>query len=100
MPFIPPLVVNNCLISDFKAKASIFNIFFRIPMPPLENNNVIHNSYVYVTDTKIDSDKFNDNDITKLIRKLDTNKAHGHGNISIRLIKLCDSAIVKTLSVI
>ena len=36
----------------------------------------------------------------KIIRALDINKARGHDNISTCMIKICDSSIVKTLSII
>ena len=36
----------------------------------------------------------------KIIRSLNNNKAHGHDNISFRMIKICDEAIVKPLSII
>ena len=43
---------------------------------------------------------FSDNDILKIIRSLDINKAHDHDDISIRMVKICDDAISKLLSVI
>ena len=36
----------------------------------------------------------------KIIRTLNINKAHGHDDISIRMIKTWDSALVKPLSII
>ena len=35
-------------------------------------------------------------DIVKIIRSLDPNKAHGHDEITIRMIKICASPIAKT----
>ena len=43
---------------------------------------------------------FTDRDILKIIRSLNTNKAHGHDDISIRMIKICDKAILESLSII
>ena len=37
------------------------------------------------------------NDILKIIRNLDPNKAHGHDVISIRMVKICDDFICKPL---
>ena len=42
---------------------------------------------------------FSDNDILKIIRSLDINKAHGHDDISVRMVKICNDAIKKLLSV-
>ena len=38
--------------------------------------------------------------ILKIINALDIKKAHGHDDISIWMIKLCDKSIVKPLSMI
>lgn len=42
--------------------------------------------------------KLNDNDIIKVIRNLDMNKANGPDGITIQMITTCDSAIVKPLN--
>ena len=39
-------------------------------------------------------------DIVKIIRSLDQNKAHGHDEISIRMAKLCASSISKLFQLI
>ena len=69
IPVIPPLLINNELISDFNSKLSSLQF---------ENND----------------------DIIKIIRSLDTSAAHGHDDISIRMLKICDLAIRKTLPII
>ena len=38
---------------------------------------------------------FTEDDILKVLRKLDPDKAHGHDEISIRMIQICDKAICK-----
>ena len=38
--------------------------------------------------------------VLNLIRSLDINKSHGFDQISIRMLKICDSSIVKPLSII
>ena len=43
---------------------------------------------------------FSDNDILKMITTLDIHKTHGHNNISARMVKTCDDAIKKPLSII
>ena len=43
---------------------------------------------------------FNDESILKIIRALDVNKAHGHDDMSIRMIKLCDKSIIPAISLI
>ena len=39
-------------------------------------------------------------DILTIIRKLNVNKAHGHDDISIRMLIICDSVITEPLSII
>ena len=36
----------------------------------------------------------------KILRSLDINKAHGHDDISVRMVKICDDTIQKPLSII
>ena len=43
---------------------------------------------------------FSDDDILKIIRSLNINKAHCHDDISVRMVKICDNAIMKSLSII
>ena len=43
---------------------------------------------------------FSAEDIGKIIRSLDPNKAHGHDNLSIRMLKLCGDAICEPLQLI
>ena len=44
--------------------------------------------------------EFSTNDILKIIRYLNPNKAHGHNIISIRMLKICDKSICKPLGII
>ena len=50
-----------------------------------------------MTNAKICSIKFENKDIINVIKALDPCKAHGYDDISIRMLKICDSAIVKPL---
>ena len=53
-----------------------------------------------MTDNRLSSVSFSQNDIAKIIQNLDPNKAHGHDNISIRMLKICGSSIYKPLEMI
>ena len=64
------------------------------------NNSQIPNTVPYLLPERIDSIEITNNDIIKIIRTLNVNKALGHDNISIRMIKICDEALVKPLSLI
>ena len=53
-----------------------------------------------ITSASLSSISFNDQDILNVIHSLNINKAHGFNDLSIRLLKICDSSIVKPLSII
>ena len=44
--------------------------------------------------------KIEDEDIYRIIKTLDINKAHGYDEVKIRMLKLCGESIVKPLSII
>ena len=48
----------------------------------------------------ISTTTFTSDDITTLIQNLDPNKAHGHGMLSICMLKLCSKSISKPLDLI
>ena len=54
----------------------------------------------YLTNSRLSSVTFSQDDIAKIIRNVDSGKPHGHDNISIRMLKICGSAIYKTLAII
>ena len=54
----------------------------------------------YLTNSRLSSVTFSQDDIAKLIRNVDSGKPHGHDNISIRMLKICGSAIYEPLAII
>ena len=54
----------------------------------------------YTTEKRLDTLNFCSNNIEKIIQNLDRNKAHGHGTISICMIKICGKSICKPLQLI
>ena len=67
---------------------------------PLPNDSKLPENQTCITGTKISSFRIEDEKIYKIIRTLDISKAHGHDELSIRMLKLCDKSIVKPLSMI
>ena len=100
IPLIPPLVIKNQLITDFWEKATYFSLHFARQCTPIENDSSILAETNCLCDATILAVDFENQDILKIIRALDINKAHSHENISTRMIKICDSSIVKPLSII
>ena len=99
IPVIPPLLIDGKLVSDFKEKANRFNEFFSCQCTPLNNGSECPSQLILYINKRLSS-VFNGQDVIKIIRALNINKAHGHDDISIRMIKICESALVKTLSII
>ena len=94
IPLISPILVNNKLISNFKEKANHFNAFFACQCTPVSNDSALPNTTNSVSNVSL-SIQFKDQDILKIICTPNYNKVHGYDNISIRLLKICDSSIVK-----
>ena len=100
VPLIPPLLVDNKFVSEFSKKPNLFNDFFSSQCTPLSNNSVLPSNKHFLTDKRLTTIDFNKTDIIKIIRNLNVNKAHGHDNISIRMLKICDSAVTEPLSIL
>ena len=59
------------------------------------NNCKLTDKITYNSAARLTSIKFDSNDILKIIRSLNINKAHGHDDISVRMIKMCDGSLVQ-----
>ena len=76
-PLILPIIVNNKLISNFEEKANHFNDFFASQFTPISNHSALPNTKNFVTNVSLSSIQFKEQDILKIIRSLNYNKAHG-----------------------
>ena len=97
IPLIPPLLVNNSFITDFKEKASIFNLYFVNQCNIIDNGSTIP-EVRYKTNHRSNGVAFCNDDLSKIIKNLNTSKAHGFDGISIKMIKMCGESIVPPLS--
>ena len=98
---IPPLFHENRFITDFKEKAELFNSFFSNQCSLLKNRSKLPTNLRYVTDKRLQRTiNFTIDNIEKIIISLNPNKAHGHDNISIRMLKICGNTICKPLELI
>ena len=101
IPIIPPLVHNNNYVTDFKAKADLFNKYFSTQCSPLNNTSTLPSQlFPPTSNTSHSSIVINGDNVLKLIRSLDVNKSHGSDQISIRMLKICDSSLIKPLTII
>ena len=69
-------------------------------MSPLKNNSMLPTNQLFVTQARLGSLYFNEGKILKIIRALNMNKTHGHDDISIRMIKICDESLLKPLFIL
>ena len=99
IPIIPPLLENGLFISDFAEKAQLFNDYFILQCTTIDTGSEIpletQRNPILINDFVISDEK-----ILKIIRSLNPNKAHGWDEISIRMIKLSDVALVSPLKII
>ena len=100
MPSIPPLLVNDKLITEFEAKAIIFNKYFASQCTAINNNSVLPSTLNHLTDDKLSSFNISSEVIFQLIKNLDPNKAHGHDEISVKILKLCAPSICKPFTLL
>ena len=92
---IPPLVADNKLVTDFLEKANLFNIFFTKECSPISSDSTVTVSIKLESRERLSYLEFGVDDIVMIITSLDRNKAHGHDEISLHMIKLCASSISK-----
>ena len=85
---------------DFKEKAELFNDFFTMQCYFVNSNSKLPMILTKKTCKLHSTAEFSTNDILKIIRNLNPNKAHGHDIISIQMLKICDESICKPLRII
>ena len=74
IPCIPPIYHNNNYITDFKKKAQIFYNFFA---KPVENTSKLPTDSFKKTNNFLSTISFTKDDIAKIIKNINPNKAHG-----------------------
>ena len=86
---IPPLLANDELITEFEVKANIFNKYFASQCTTINNNSVLPSTLNHLTDDKLSSFNISPEVIFELIKNLDPHKAHGHDDISVKMLAMC-----------
>ena len=99
IPIIPPLLENGLFVTDFTEKAQLFNDYFILQCTTSDTGSEIpHDMLVPVA--LINEFSISDEKILNIIRSLNPNKAHGWDEISVRMIKLSDAALITPLKII
>ena len=81
-------------VTDIQTKANISNKSFAEPCTPLKNSSLLPLNQMFLTQSRFDTVDVNEHNI---IRALNIHKAHGHDDISIKMIKICDKSLLKPL---
>ena len=66
----------------------------------IPNKCVLPSQLTLLTENSLSKCNFSKKYILQIIRNLDSNKAHGHDMISIRMLKLCGDSICKPLDLV
>ena len=66
----------------------------------MKNDSKLPSNQIYLTQSKLVSLDFNEDEVLKIIRSLHVHKAHGYDDISIRMIKICDKSLLKPLIIL
>ena len=97
---IPPLLLQNRYMTKYKDKTELFINFFVNQCFLIDNSSILPFVLFEQTENVISSISFSSDYITKIIQKLDPDKAHGHDMISIHMRKIYDSSVYKQLQLI
>ena len=87
-------------MTDFKEKAQIFNDFFAKQCALVENTTKLPTDSFKRTNNLLSAISFTKDNIAKIIKNRNPNKAHGFDMISICMLKICRDSILKTLELI
>ena len=99
IPLIPPILSNATFITNVYEKVMLYNSFFANQCSPINNTNALP-PFECNVNSKIDNVIFTEHDILSIIRSLNSNKAHGWDDISIRMVKICDELMAYPLKII
>ena len=100
IPCIPPIYHSNTSITDFKEKAQTFNNLFTKQCTLVENTSKLPTDSFKRTNNLLSIISFTKDDIAKIIKNLNPNKAHGFDMISICMLKICGDSILTPLELL
>lgn len=98
MTNIPPLLEHGAFVTSFQEKADLFNKYFANQCNPIDNGSVLpelHASVNKLSDINVDISQ-----ISSIIGKLHSKKAHGHDDIAINMLKIAKDEVSIPLKLI
>ena len=94
---IPLLLENGLFVTNFQNKAEIFNDYFVQQCCLNMNDSILPRSNITRCNNLLETTEIDADNVLKIIRSLDCNKAHGWDDVSVSMVKICDSSIVRPL---
>ena len=98
--FIWPIYLSNNYITDFNKKAETFTNFYAKQCTIVNNISQLPSDSLKRTNNCLSMISFTEDDIAKIIKNLDPNKAHRDDMISICMLKICGESFLKLLELI
>ena len=96
---IPPLLENGLFVTNIDTKANIFNDYFVKQCCAITTGSTLP-SFLPRSAPRLHSLVIDRGKVLRIIHALDSKKAHGCDDISISMIKMCDTSIVEPLCLI
>ena len=81
------------LWNGFIRNAEPFNSFFADQYSLISNASKLSSSFTLYTNNRLSAVTSSQDDTSKIIQNLNSNKDHGYDNISIWMLKICASSI-------
>ena len=94
------VLYKSRFVTDFKRKAELFNSYFAKQCTVINNGSSLLSELLLKTDNFLSNITFSSDEILKIIKNLDSEKAHGHDRVSIPMIKVCGPSVCKPLEII
>ena len=91
--YIITIAYDNRFIKDFKEKAELSNLFFSKLCSLISHSSSLPRYIDYTTEKFLSTVTLSVEAIGNIIQNLDSNKADGNDNISVRMLKICGDAI-------
>ena len=93
IPTILPPLKSHSFITDFTEKAQVFNDCLILQCPTIDTGSILLN-HAPVVSTSLEDVTVSENKLLKIISSFNSSKAHGWDEVSIRMIRFSDAALV------
>ena len=97
---MPPLLISDHFVTNFNEKSKHFNEFFVNQCSLINNQSKLLLNRDSITTLLSSYVNIKKSDILSILKSLDSNRAHGKDEISIRVLKLSDKSILKPLKLL